>query len=109
MRLADGRVVGEAKCKSAKGWGWGVRFATLGEFFSFFSFSDWGCVRRYNLQTEDGAHLWVQTSGPRVPAGELHLRVEIETGDKRYYWLNNIVGELLWMTVDVLHGSVHPC
>ncbi|CAK4034010.1 Scytalone dehydratase [Lecanosticta acicola] len=46
---------------------------------------------RYNLQTHDGAQLFVQTSGPSIPAGGLHLRVLIETGDARYYWLNNLV------------------
>ncbi|EME47797.1 hypothetical protein DOTSEDRAFT_21542 [Dothistroma septosporum NZE10] len=63
--------------------------------------ADWGVTdvqtglfsadTRYNLQTDDGAYLWLQTSGPSIPAGGLHLRVNIETGDKRYYWLNNVV------------------
>ncbi|EME85261.1 uncharacterized protein MYCFIDRAFT_122611, partial [Pseudocercospora fijiensis CIRAD86] len=46
---------------------------------------------RYNLQTDDGANLFLQTSGPSVPGGGLHLRVVIETGDAKYYWLNNVV------------------
>ncbi|KAK4632438.1 hypothetical protein CLAFUW4_02911 [Fulvia fulva] len=63
--------------------------------------ADWGVTdpqtglfeadTRYNLQTDDGANLWLQTSGPSVPAGGLHLKVNIDTGDKRYYWMNNIV------------------
>ncbi|SMY21189.1 unnamed protein product [Zymoseptoria tritici ST99CH_1A5] len=63
--------------------------------------SDWGLTdpqtgifsadTRYNLQTDDGANLFLQTSGPSTASGSLHLRVVIETGDKAYYWLNNIV------------------
>ncbi|EGP90594.1 uncharacterized protein MYCGRDRAFT_29060, partial [Zymoseptoria tritici IPO323] len=65
--------------------------------------SDWGLTdpqtgifsadTRYNLQTDDGANLFLQTSGPSTASGSLHLRVVIETGDKAYYWLNNIVGK----------------
>ncbi|KAK5118170.1 hypothetical protein LTR85_008150 [Meristemomyces frigidus] len=64
--------------------------------------ADWGVTdvqtgifsadTRYNLQTYDGANLFSQTSGPSQPKGGLHLRVVIETGDKNYYWLNNIIG-----------------
>ncbi|KAJ5660384.1 hypothetical protein N7507_006835 [Penicillium longicatenatum] len=46
---------------------------------------------RYNLQTHDGANLFLQTSGAQQPNGDLHLRINIGTGDKDYYWLNNIV------------------
>ncbi|KAF7190081.1 hypothetical protein HII31_08412 [Pseudocercospora fuligena] len=63
--------------------------------------ADWGLTdpqtglfsadTRYNLQTDDGANIFLQTSGPSVPAGGLHLRVLIETGDAKYYWLNNVV------------------
>lgn len=65
--------------------------------------ADWGVTdpqtglfsadTRYNLQTHDGANLFLQTSGPKQENGDLHLRIDITTGDKRYYWLNNIVGE----------------
>lgn len=65
--------------------------------------ADWGVIdvqtgiftadTRYNLQTDDGANLWLQTSGSGIPEGGLHLRIVIETGDKRYYWLNNAVGK----------------
>ncbi|GAB7338562.1 hypothetical protein MBLNU457_5306t1 [Dothideomycetes sp. NU457] len=64
--------------------------------------ADWGVTdvqtgifsadTRYNLQTDDGANIFVQTSGPQQPNGQLHLRVIFETGDKRYYWLNNVIG-----------------
>ena len=46
---------------------------------------------RYNFQTDDGANIFLQTSGPAQANGDLHLRAIFETGDKRYYWLNNIV------------------
>ncbi|EON63513.1 hypothetical protein W97_02741 [Coniosporium apollinis CBS 100218] len=50
---------------------------------------------RYNLQTDDGANIFIQTSGPSQARGGLHLRIIFETGDKNYYWLNNIVGSWL--------------
>ncbi|KAL2860850.1 DUF3237 domain-containing protein [Aspergillus lucknowensis] len=63
--------------------------------------ADWGIVdpktgifsadTRYNLRTDDGADIFVQTSGPTSPSGELHLRLLFETGHENYYWLNNIV------------------
>ncbi|KAL4864747.1 hypothetical protein BDV12DRAFT_8609 [Aspergillus spectabilis] len=46
---------------------------------------------RYNFRTDDGADIFLQTSGPKAPSGDLHLRLVFETGDRRYYWLNNIV------------------
>lgn len=64
--------------------------------------ADWGVTdvqtgifsadTRYNLQTYDGANLFLQTTGPSQPNGDLHLRVVIETGNKDYYWLNNVIG-----------------
>lgn len=48
---------------------------------------------RYNLRTHDGADIYVQTSGPQSPSGQLHLRLVFETGSTEYYWLNNIVGK----------------
>lgn len=119
--------------------------------------ADWGVTdpqtglfsadTRYNLQTDDGANLWLQTSGPSVPAGMhvqnshlwfiwtgtdcefhspggLHLRVVIETGDEKYYWLNNVVavavlglaaawndtrGAGFTLKIDVWHVSVLCC
>lgn len=47
---------------------------------------------RYNGVTDDGADLYFQTSGPQTPSRDLHLRIKIETGDERYYFLNNVVG-----------------
>lgn len=65
--------------------------------------ADWGTVdpkteifsadTRYNLRTDDGADIFVQTSGPKAPSGNLHLRLVFETGHENYYWLNNVVGE----------------
>lgn len=63
--------------------------------------ADWGLAdpqtglfspdTRYNLQTDDGANLFLQTSGTSQPDGTLHLRIVFETGDLKYYWMNNIV------------------
>ncbi|OOQ83265.1 Scytalone dehydratase [Penicillium brasilianum] len=63
--------------------------------------ADWGLVdprtsifsadTRYNLRTDDGADIYIQTSGPQSPDGHLHLRLVFETGSPKYYWLNNIV------------------
>lgn len=65
--------------------------------------ADWGLVdpktnifsadTRYNLRTDDGENIFVQTSGPTAPQGGLHLRLVFETGSRKYYWLNNIIGE----------------
>ncbi|PLB46469.1 hypothetical protein P170DRAFT_477349 [Aspergillus steynii IBT 23096] len=63
--------------------------------------ADWGLVdpktnifsadTRYNLRTNDGADIFIQTAGPKSPSGQLHLRLIFETGSEKYYWLNNIV------------------
>ncbi|KAF7718953.1 Uncharacterized protein PECH_006297 [Penicillium ucsense] len=63
--------------------------------------ADWGLTdprtkifsadTRYNLRTDDGADIFVQTSGPQVPDGHLHLRMIFETASPKYYWLNNIL------------------
>ncbi|KAK3346036.1 hypothetical protein B0T25DRAFT_506159 [Lasiosphaeria hispida] len=62
--------------------------------------ADWGLIdsngtfsadTRYALQTTDGAHIFIRTSGPGQPDGRLHLRLVFETGSARYWWLNNIV------------------
>ncbi|KAL3476411.1 hypothetical protein BJX99DRAFT_228090 [Aspergillus californicus] len=63
--------------------------------------ADWGTVdpktqifsadTRYNLRTDDGADIFIQTSGPASPSGDLHLRLVFETGHEGYYWLNNVV------------------
>ncbi|KAK1830943.1 hypothetical protein QBC39DRAFT_233231, partial [Podospora conica] len=63
--------------------------------------ADWGLIdakgtfsadTRYHLETDDGAHIFIRTSGPAQPDGRLHLRLQFETGSDKYYWLNNIVG-----------------
>lgn len=64
--------------------------------------ADWGLTdpqtgvftadTRYNLQTDDGANIYIQTSGSQQPNGNLHLRLIFETGDKKYYWLNFVTG-----------------
>jgi hypothetical protein len=62
--------------------------------------ADWGLIdkdgtfsadTRYQLQTDDGAHIFIRTSGPAQADGKLHLRMEFETGNADYYWLNKIV------------------
>ncbi|KAJ5669054.1 hypothetical protein N7462_010124 [Penicillium macrosclerotiorum] len=63
--------------------------------------ADWGLTdphtnifsadTRYNLRTDDGADIFIQTSGPKAPDNHLHLRLVFETGSPKYYWLNNIV------------------
>lgn len=62
--------------------------------------ADWGLIdakgtfsadTRYHLQTDDGAHIFIRTSGPAQADGRLHLRLVFETGSDKYYWLNNIV------------------
>ena len=77
---------------------------------------------RYNFRTHDGANILLQTSGPAQPEGGLQLRVLFETGDKDYYWLNNVVavgllssvedkserkpGDSFFLRIDVWHVSV---
>ncbi|KAE8150640.1 hypothetical protein BDV25DRAFT_139638 [Aspergillus avenaceus] len=63
--------------------------------------ADWGLVdpktnifsadTRYNLRTDDGEDIYIQTSGPASPSGQLHLRLIFETGSRKYYWLNNVI------------------
>ncbi|KAL2115186.1 hypothetical protein VTJ04DRAFT_10849 [Mycothermus thermophilus] len=62
--------------------------------------ADWGLVdkdglfsadTRYHLQTDDGAHIFIRTSGPTQADGTIHLRIIFETGHQKYYWLNNII------------------
>ena len=60
--------------------------------------ADWGLTdpqtgvftpdTRYNLQTDDGANIFIQTAGAAQPDTKIHLRLIFETGDKDYYWLN---------------------
>lgn len=46
---------------------------------------------RYQLQTNDGANIFIQTSGPAQKDGFIHLRGVFETGSADYWWLNDIV------------------
>ena len=85
--------------------------------------ADWGLAdsygtfhadTRYNLITDDGEHIFIQTNGPgQTPdgiSGTLwHLRMSFETGSDKYYWLNNIIAvgllrpgnkELNWISID---------
>ncbi|CZS99318.1 uncharacterized protein RAG0_07685 [Rhynchosporium agropyri] len=63
--------------------------------------ADWGLIdsfgvftpdTRYGLQTQDGANIYVRTSGPASTRPyEVHLRLVFETGHANYTWLNHIV------------------
>jgi hypothetical protein len=62
--------------------------------------ADWGLVdangtfsadTRYQLQTSDGANIFIRTEGPAQSDGYIHLRLNFETGSAKYYWLNHIV------------------
>ena len=46
------------------------------------------------FNTTDGAAIYVGTTGATQPDGSNHQRISFETADKRYYWLNDIVGKL---------------
>ncbi|KAL5117240.1 hypothetical protein ACEQ8H_004799 [Pleosporales sp. CAS-2024a] len=47
---------------------------------------------RYNLQTDDGAYIYVQTNGPRLKDGRILLRGTFETSTNgTYSWLNDVV------------------
>lgn len=78
--------------------------------------ADWGTTdnstgvfsadTRYNLVTNDGANIFIQTSGPQQPDGHLHLRQIFETGHPNYTWLNNIVSVGI-LTADTNGGWVN--
>ncbi|KAK4203128.1 hypothetical protein QBC40DRAFT_337786 [Triangularia verruculosa] len=62
--------------------------------------ADWGLLdsqnifsadTRYQLQTDDNAHIFISTSGPAQGDGRIHLRIKFETGSTKYYWLNNVI------------------
>ncbi|KAL2203686.1 hypothetical protein CC79DRAFT_1371725 [Sarocladium strictum] len=62
--------------------------------------ADWGVTdtkgvffpdTRYNLRTDDGADIYIQTSGPSQSDGTIHLRGVFETGSEKYDWLNYVV------------------
>ena len=48
---------------------------------------------RYNLQTDDGAIIYVQTNGPTVQDGKIMLSGKFETDSNgTYSWMNDVVG-----------------
>ncbi|KAH8668208.1 hypothetical protein BGZ60DRAFT_528538 [Tricladium varicosporioides] len=63
--------------------------------------ADWGLISdkntfyadsRSNLVTNDGANIYLQQSGTGGQGnGRTFLRMVYETGDPKYYWLNNVV------------------
>ncbi|KAH7066724.1 hypothetical protein BKA63DRAFT_425393 [Paraphoma chrysanthemicola] len=47
---------------------------------------------RYNIQTDDGTYIYVQTEGPAINEGQVILRAKFETGvNETYAWLNDVV------------------
>lgn len=62
--------------------------------------ADWGMTdskgvffpdTRYNLRTDDGADIYIQTTGPTRPDGRTLLRGTFQTGHPDYEWLNYIL------------------
>ncbi|KAH6680422.1 hypothetical protein B0J14DRAFT_265562 [Halenospora varia] len=63
--------------------------------------ADWGLISdkntfyadsRSNLVTDDGVNIYLQQSGTGGQGnGRTFLRMVYETGDPKYYWLNNVV------------------
>jgi feruloyl esterase len=46
---------------------------------------------RYNLRTDDGHDIYIQTSGPTQPDGRSLLRGVFEVGPGPYAWLNYVM------------------
>jgi hypothetical protein len=47
---------------------------------------------RYNLQTDDGEYIYVQTEGPTLADGTILLRGKFETDTNgTYAWMNDVV------------------
>jgi hypothetical protein len=75
-------------------------YTTLGTVLS--TGSDWrltdanGAIRpdaRYNLLTNDGTYIYIQTEGFPLSDGRTMLRGKFETGSNgTYAWLNDVVG-----------------
>lgn len=62
--------------------------------------ADWGVTdtkgvffpdTRYNLRTDDGADIFIQTAGPTQPNYQTLLRGIFQTGHPHYEWLNYVV------------------
>ncbi|KAK3951095.1 hypothetical protein QBC32DRAFT_215796 [Pseudoneurospora amorphoporcata] len=62
---------------------------------------------RYQLVTDDGANIFIQTNGPAKKDGKVHLRITFETGSTKYFWLNSVVAVGIlttgdgWVGIDV--------
>jgi feruloyl esterase len=50
-----------------------------------------GAWDRYNLRTDDGYDIYIQTSGPTQPDGRSLLRGTFEVGPGPYAWLNYVL------------------
>ncbi|KAH8698113.1 hypothetical protein GQ44DRAFT_633320, partial [Phaeosphaeriaceae sp. PMI808] len=47
---------------------------------------------RYNLQTDDGAYIYVQTEGPTLKDGRILLRGKFEADTNgTYSWMNDVI------------------
>jgi hypothetical protein len=47
---------------------------------------------RYNIQTDDGTYIYVQTEGPTLKDGRILLRGKFETSTNgTYAWMNDVV------------------
>lgn len=47
---------------------------------------------RYNIQTDDGAYIYVQTEGPQLKDGRILLRGKFETSTNgTYAWMNDVI------------------
>lgn len=62
--------------------------------------ADWGITdskgvffpdTRYNLRTNDGVNIFIQTSGPTQSNGQIFLRGIFQVGSGNYEWLNYVV------------------
>lgn len=47
---------------------------------------------RYNIQTDDGTYIYVQTEGPQLKDGRILLRGKFETSTNgTYAWMNDVI------------------
>lgn len=84
--------------------------------------ADWGITdtrgvffpdTRYNLRTDDGADIYIQTSGPSQDDGRILLRGTFQTGHPNYLWLNYVVASGVltvpaggdYVSIDMWHVS----
>jgi hypothetical protein len=52
---------------------------------------NYGPDTRYQLQTNDGANIFIRTFGPMQSDGTTGLHMLFETGSSTYWWLNDVV------------------